>query len=135
MRNYICEAVPNDIVSHPENFLAVFAAADLGEFERASKMLRSMLNPNLLDYDINKMPAMEWRQSQTSEEKLQESIGLANVLAACALAQDWTLGHRVLGRIEKLFPKYLDPEAAESPGELWKLFGWVGVIYEHNNEP
>jgi hypothetical protein len=109
LRTYIHEAAPNNIISHPENFLPIFVAAQLGEFETASKILRGMLNPNLLDSDLNQTPAIKWRQPQTSEQKLQESIGLGNVLAACALAQDWTLGHRVLEGSKNSFPNILTP--------------------------
>lgn len=135
LRDYILKAAPNNIVSHPENFLPIFAAAQLGEFDTARKMLRGMVNPNLLDHDTCETPVIELRQPQSSEERLQESIGLSNVLAACAFAQDWTLGHRVLGRIKKLYPKYLEPGATNSAKELWQLLGFVGVIYEHSNEP
>jgi CHAT domain-containing protein len=137
-RDYIREAAPNNMASHPENFLPVLAAAQIGKFDTASKILRGMVNPNLLSYDINQVPVTDRRQSQSQEERLQESMGLGVVLAACAQAQDWILGHRVIGRIEKLFPKYLEAGLAESPGPgrgLWELLGYAGVIYEHNNEP
>lgn len=139
LRRYIREAVSNNTVSYPDiASLPVLAAAQLGEFDTASKILRSMVNPNLLNHDVNRAPVIERGQPKSLEEMLQESTGLGIVLPACAFAQDWTLGHRVLRRIEKLYPKYLDPRAAESPGpgkERWELLGYAGVIYEHSNEP
>lgn len=136
LRDYIREAAPNNIASHPEISLPILAAAEIGEFDTASKILRSMVNPNLLSHDVDESAVIEKRQPLSQEERLQESMGLGIVLAACAHAQDWTLGKRVLGRIEKLYPKYLDTGAADSPGwERWQLLGYAGVIYEHNNEP
>jgi CHAT domain-containing protein len=136
LRDYISEAAPNNIASHPEDFLPVRAAAQLGDFDTASKILRGMVNPNLWSHDVNPFSALEWRQAQSQEERLQESMGLGIVLAACTAAQDWTLGRRVLRRIEKLFPKYLELGAVDSPGrERWQLLGYAGVIYEHSSEP
>ena len=87
MREYVSEAAPDNIVSHPENLFPIFGAAVMGEFETSRAILKNILNPKFLDFEVNYKPPAEGRLLQTSEDRLQESFELDNVLAACALSQ------------------------------------------------
>jgi CHAT domain-containing protein len=134
-RNYVREAAPDNIPSHPENLFPVFAAAELGELDISRKILRKMLNPKFLDSDVNQHSKTERSSLQTAEDMLQEYFEIDNVLAACVLSQDWDLACRLLGKIRKLFPKYIDTDVERIPTTSWSRLAYAGVIYECNNLP
>jgi CHAT domain-containing protein len=131
LRTYVQETAPGNVLIHPECFFAVFAAAQVGDFETGRQILSRMVNPRFLEIHGKQEP----KPLKTGQELVQGSFVLENVIAACVMSQDWNIGRRVLAKIKILYPNVLDISSASMSPSLWKRLAKVGTIYEHSSAP
>lgn len=117
-------------------FFKVLALVQLSCHDDARGLLPELLSSYFRADTADEAPsalAMEETGPKQRLQDLKRRNAAYDDIAACFLAQAWSRGAQLLGRIEDLLPGFLETERTAQAGE-WRLKSRIAAIHEHTGD-
>lgn len=135
LKDFANAAKSENASSYITRVLRILAYFQLGEYQQCKGILDEMEDSELLDMQMVEVPCVEaiwWRcrySTKVSNVQMAE-----NAIAFCAMSHDWDRGNRLLQKILKLSPGFMEVDCATPSCDPWNRFGWAGMVAEHTDQ-